>query len=344
MSQNQFTTLPRFQVLPMTDQQLIVSPDPDWRDKAAALITLATNAVDSANSARAYRAALEEFFTWHYDQGQPPLSKHLINAYKSHLKETISPRTGRNLSHAAINLKLSAVRKLVSEAADNGLIDEHIAGAIARVEGVKSEGVRAGNWLTQDQAQALLDQPDVSTLKGLRDRAILAILLGCALRREECASLTVEHVQQREGRWVIVDMIGKRGKTRSVPMPSWVKAALDDWTAAAGVTAGNLWRGMRKGDHIIQTPSGMSAQAIWRVVTDTAAELGYTNLAPHDLRRTAARLMLAGGGKLEQISLILGHSSLEVTKRYLGLELDLQNAATDRIGLNITIRRPRLTD
>ena len=320
------------------------------------LITLATDAVESVRSKRAYRDALVEFYRWHIAQGEPTIIKATINTYKAHLKNRVSERTGNPLSNASVNLKLSAIRKLVSEAADNGLIDEQTAASIKRVKGAKNEGTRAGNWLTKPQAQALLDAPPLTVTtptgkrkgevkrKGLRDRALLAVLLGCALRREECANLTVEHIQQREGRWVIVDLIGKREKVRSVPMPSWVKVALDDWTQAAGITEGNVWRGMRKGDHIVHSRPGMSSQAIWRVVTEYAALLGYDNLAPHDLRRTAAKLMLAGGAKLEQISMTLGHSSLEVTKKYLGVDLDLQNAATDKIGLKVSTRPQRLPE
>jgi site-specific recombinase XerD len=291
-----------------------------------------------------YRTAIEEFYRWHIAAGEPRINKATINNYKAHLRSTINPRTGKPLANSSINLKLAAVRKLVSEAADNGLLDEQTAAAIKRVKGVSTEGVRAGNWLTRTQAQALLNAPDAVTKKGLRDRAILAVLLGCALRREEVANLTVEHIQQREGRWVIVDLVGKREKVRSVPMPSWVKVAIDDWTAAAGITSGSLWRGMRRGDHIIHDTPGMSSQAIWRVVNTYAGPLGHDNLAPHDLRRTAAKLMLAGGAKLEQISITLGHSSLEVTKKYLGVDLDLQNAATDRIGLEVGPRPQRLPD
>jgi site-specific recombinase XerD len=324
--------------MPAAQPALIPTPP----DRRAALIALVTDALASPRSQRAYRESLIEFLDWHDAQGRPALSKRLVNAYKSHLMTRVSARTGQPLAPASINLKLSAVRKLVSEAADNGLLDEQTAASIRRVEGVTSGGTRAGNWLTRADAQRLLDAPAVSTQKGLRDRAILAVLLGCALRREECATLTAAHIQQREGRWVIVDLVGKRGKLRSVPAPSWVKVALDDWTAAAGIESGNLWRGMRKGDRIIADPPRLSAQAIWRVVDEYAGKLDFPNLAPHDLRRTAAKLMLAGGAALEQISLILGHSSLDVTKRYLGVDLDLHNAATDKIGLTIKSRARRV--
>ena len=298
------------------------------------LIALAVDSVDSPRSKRTYRQALEEFLAWHAAEGRPALTRALVQRYMTHLQE-------RGLAPRTINLKLSAVRKLVSEAADNGLVDPIQAHGIRAVKGVKTEGVRMENWLTARQAQALLDAPDPSTQRGLRDRALLAVLLGAALRREECASLTMDHIQQREGRWVLVDLIGKRGKLRSVPLPSWVKAALDDWTAAAGITSGPLWRAFRKGDHIDLQSTCLTSQAIWTVVTEYAQTLGLT-IAPHDLRRTSAKLMRAGGASIEQISLILGHSSIDVTKRYLGVELDLDDAATDRIRLTLGQRPQRL--
>ena len=114
---------------------------------------------------------------------------------------------GRGLGTVSINVRITAVRKLAVEAADNGLLAPELAGGIARVKGVASKGVRLGNWLSVRQAQALLNAPDATTTKGLRDRAILAVLLGCGLRRSEVAALTVHHVQQRDGRWCIVDLV-----------------------------------------------------------------------------------------------------------------------------------------
>ena len=89
---------------------------------------------------------------------------------------------------------------MAAEAADNGLLAPEQAVGILRVKGVKSKGIRVGNWLSLPQAQALLGAPDVATVKGLRDRAMLAVLLGCGLRRSEVAALTFVHVQQRDGR------------------------------------------------------------------------------------------------------------------------------------------------
>ena len=123
------------------------------------------------------------------------------------------------------------------QAAIDALIDQTLANGIGKVKGVKQAGTRRGNWYTEEEAQRLLDRPDASTLKGLRDRAILAVFLGCGLRRSEVANLTYRHIAQREGRWVVIDMIGKGGRVRTVAMPTWTKIALDAWTAAARTLA-----------------------------------------------------------------------------------------------------------
>jgi site-specific recombinase XerD len=93
-----------------------------------------------------------------------------------------------------------------------------------------------GNWLTAEQGAALLQCPDTERLKGKRDRALLAVLLACGLRRHEAVELNFTHIQQREQRWAIVDLIGEAGHMRTIPMPDWVKQVLDVWLTGAGIT------------------------------------------------------------------------------------------------------------
>ncbi len=227
---------------------------------------------------------------------------------------------------------MSAIRKLANEAADNGLIEPTAAAAVGRVKGVEAAGRRSGNWLSRDQAQRLLDAPNTATLKGLRDRALLAVLLGTGLRRAEVAGLTYEHIRQRDGRWVIVDLIGKRGRVRSVPMPSWTKAAIDAWSLAAGRSTGRVFVSINKGDRI--DGDSMSPQAVYETVDHWAAVAGL-EVAAHDLRRTFAKLAHKGGAALDQIQLTLGHSSLQTTERYLGVEQNLESAPCDVLGLSL---------
>ena len=138
----------------------------------------------------------------------------------------------RRLSSSTINLRLAAVRQLAYEAADTGLLSPELAAGIGRVKGAKRIGVRLGNWLGSEQVKELLRSPDLNTVKGRRDRAIIAVLAGCGLRRSEVAQLAVSDLQRRDDRWVIVDLYGKGGHIRTVPVPGWVKNAIDCWTTA----------------------------------------------------------------------------------------------------------------
>src|SRR5262249_53486113 len=154
--------------------------------------------------------------------------------------------------------------------------------------------------------------------------------VGCGLRRDEAVRLNLEGIQQREGRWVIIDLRGKHGRIRTIPVPSWVKAAIDRWAEAAQISTGRILRGMNRHGHV--THDSLSGQAVF----DLAAQYGRTigvELRPHDLRRTCAKLCRKGGGELEQIQLLLGHASIQTTERYLGTKQDLSNAPNDHLGL-----------
>lgn len=289
------------------------------------VIQLVTNALTSENSKRAYTRQLNDFLTWYDANGRPGMTKATVNEYRAYLID-------QGKSAASVNLALSAIRKLSTEAADNGLIDPTIAAGIGRVKGVKQAGVRAGNWLTKEQAQTLINTPDTTTLKGLRDRAILAVMIGAGLRRSEVANLTYDHIQQRDGRWVLVDLTGKGNRVRTVPIPSWVKVAIDKWAAAAGKDSGRVFLPINKSGRI--TGERVSTQLVYRVVTEHAAAAGV-NVAAHDLRRTFAKLAHKGGAALDQIQLTLGHASIKTTERYLGVEQNLTHAPCDVLGLNL---------
>jgi len=218
--------------------------------------------------------------------------------------------------------------------ADNGLIDPGIASAIERTKGVKQEGVRAGNWLLKEQANELLNAPDPSTLKGKRDRAILALLISCGLRRAELVGLEVDTIQQREVRWVIPDLVGKGNRLRTVTIPAAVKVRIDTWTRSAKISEGKVFRPVNKGDRVAGEFIA-DEKAIWQLVVHYARGTSLAKLAPHDLRRSCAKLCRKAGGELEQIQLLLGHASIQTTERYLGTEQNLSVAVNDGLGLEM---------
>jgi integrase len=235
------------------------------------------------------------------------------------------------LSPSTVNVRLSAMRKLVTEAQRNGMLSAGEAENLAGVPNLREKGIRLGNWLTREQAKKLLQVPDRSKLKGKREYAILALLVGCALRRQELVNLNIEDIQMRERRWVIADLRGKGGRVRTVAVPIWVKQGINAWTTAAGIEDGRLLRSISKSGKL--NGDTLSDWAVWSVVEQSAKEIGIERFGAHDLRRTCAKLCRKSGGDLEQIKFLLGHSSIQTTERYLGSEQEIAIAVNDNLGL-----------
>jgi integrase len=217
------------------------------------------------------------------------------------------------------------------EAADSGLLSPELAAGIRRVKGVRQIGVRLGNWLTADQGRSLLLNSHGDDLRTKRNYAILALLIGCGLRRGELLALLTGSIQLREEHWVIADLHRKAGHIRTVPIPLWAKEALDRWTEASGVKEGRLFRAINKSGKI--WGDGMTPKVLWEIVKRAAGAAGIEKLAPHDLRRTCARLCHLAGGELDQIQFLLGHVSIQTTERYLGCKQKLRFAVNDNIGI-----------
>jgi integrase len=211
--------------------------------------------------------------------------------------------------------EMAAVRRLAYEAADSGLLSPELAAGIHRVKGVCKLGSRLGNWLTAGEAAALWQVPDGKTLTGKRNRAILAILLGCGLRRRELAELTLESFQRREERWAIVDLVGKGRHIRTVPVPNWVKETLDAWLAATGIVSGPLFRCVCRAGKL--WGHSISEKTVWHVVKKTAASMNISRLAPQilcDRVRDSAMILAAS---LSRSSSFSGMSQCELRNAIL---------------------------
>jgi integrase len=285
----------------------------------AILRKLVLDSVQSPHSRRNYGKALDDLFAF---AASRPLCRALLLEWTAGM-EALSPST--------INVRLSAVRKLVGEARRNGMIGQEEAASLTDIPNIRQKGTRLGNWLTREQAKELLAVPDRSTLKGKRDYVILALLVGCALRRNELAELDVETIQQREGRWVLADLEGKGRRVRTVAVPIWVKQGINAWMTAAGIEDGRLLRSVSKSGKVNRDT--LSDWAVWSVVEQSSKQIGIEHFGAHDLRRTCAKLCRKNGGDLEQIKFLLGHSSIQTTERYLGSEQDIEIAVNDNLGL-----------
>jgi len=281
---------------------------------------LVLNGIANENTRYAYENGLDIFLNWYQDQGKTALNKSVVQEFRSMLDMT-------GQAPATINLKLAAVRRLVVEAIDNNILDPIAGEGILRVKGIKARGVRTGNWLTKQEAQEIINTPDISTLKGLRDRAILAVALGSGLRRSEIAALKVDNIKMRDSRWVILDITGKGGRIRTVPIAPWVKKATDQWLSKANINSGFVFRSTQYKGKLIGEK--ISDQAIQDVI------IKFTGLSAHDMRRSFAKLAKQGGCPIEQIQFSLGHQKMATTELYLGSTQDLTSAPADFLGLTI---------
>src|SRR5438067_2513846 len=113
------------------------------------------------------------------------------------------------------------------------------------------------------------------------------------------------------------------------------KLAVDAWALGAGVITGQVFRAVDRGDRVRSL--ALSEKVVWQLLQQYAAAIGAPGIAPHDLRRTCAKMCRAAGGELEQIQLLLGHGSAQTTERYLGTKQDLVHAPNDGIKLKVAV-------
>jgi site-specific recombinase XerD len=276
----------------------------------------------SPESHRIYRHALDSFLTWYRAAQRGPFDQLLVQQYRTFLQR-------RKLAPGSINQQLTVLRRLGREAADARLVPPMVALHVSQVPNVPDRGVRLGKWLRREQAKRLVARPNIRTLKGLRDFAILGCILECGLRRNDVRDLTVHHLQEIEDRWVIVNLRGKGNRLRHVPVPPRVKFAIDAWLEQGQISDGHIFRAVRKNNTVWGT--GLTTQTIWLIVDRYAREANLAHVAPHDLRRTFGRMCYDVAQDLKHVQELLGHASVQTTERYLGVELNIIDPANDKI-------------
>ena len=292
------------------------------------------NSLGSPASRRVYEYAIDQFISWYCSEPRLAFNRIVVVRYRMYLES-------RHLAANTINQQLAAVRRLAHEAADAGLLSPELAAGISRVKGVKQLGFRSGNWLSAEQSSAVLQHSRGDNMRAKRDYAMLAMLFWCGFRRSELVGLELDEIQMRQSHWAVVDLIGKGGHIRTVPIPQWVKAAVDQWIVAARVTEGRIFRRVARAGKV--WGKGISQNVVWYVVKTCCQRAGLEHIAPHDLRRTCAKLCHTSGGELEQIQFLLGHASVQTTERYLGCKQNLGHPVNDLFDLRMD-GRPKEND
>lgn len=180
--------------------------------------------------------------------------------------------------------------------------------------------------LTKEQAEALMVAPGVNTLVGLRDTAVIALMLCTGIREAELSALKAPDLRQRlAGDLALHVREGKGCKERLVPYGelSWVLALVDAWCSEAGFGTDYVFCGLYKGGKMLRS-GRLSVRAIGYIVGryPVMVDGNLVHVKPHDLRRTYARRLFEAGTNPVAIQQNLGHSGLATTLGYIG-ELDV---------------------
>jgi integrase/recombinase XerD len=305
----------------------------------------------SPSSRRSYLIDARQFAGWMLDQGIIPatLSRSHAIAYRASLQEHYAKATAAR--------KLVVARRLLEEQRKLGKISRN---PFDDVKGFTVENETTHVVLKEQQAQALLDAIDTSTLMGWRDYVLILFLLRTGVRRSEAAALTLADLSMNQGHYTAVIRHGKGDKRRTVKIPVDVWREIAAYTDAlrnrqredlqrdlealsTAVTPETkrmieerhlvsldapLFVSFRRGDHPTRKPMGDKAI---ETQVKTYAEKISLPLTPHGLRATFITLALEHHAKLEQVQYAAGHRDPRTTERYQGRKLNLDDHAVDYV-------------
>ncbi len=276
-----------------------------------------------------YRREIEQMRA----QGINPADHAQLQAYADTLKSS-----RKQFLKSALRLMVQDLEQSLKAGATPDNIG-HVQAALYRFDAMKNavtvkqhKGMKAHTWLSQAQVihiTALCGD----TLEGKRDWIVLGLLLGAGLRREELVTLTFDAMKQQPAKSGkmrdVIEVTGKGAKTRVIPLSEKLGSRLREWRDVAG--GGLIARAMTKRGDL---SGSKSSKGVFELVRRYGEKIGLPELAPHDMRRTFAQLAYEAGIPITQISVLLGHSSVQTTQRYLNLALDIETSASDFIPLS----------
>lgn len=272
--------------------------------------------ITNAKTRRAYKSDVQDFSS--FIGLQSPEEMRLVT--RAHVIAWRDQLSARALSSATIRRKLSAISSLFDYLCEKNAVTHNPVNGVKRPTANANEGSTPA--LGNDQARQLLTAPPENTLKGKRDRAILATLLYHGLRREELCRLTVKDIQSREG-VMHFRIHGKRDKIRFIPITPLVARLINDYLIMAGHLddlKGPLFRPVRNnrtGD--LNRP--LNENSIYRdVIQHYGKKTGLSNevkgLCPHAMRATAATNALSREADIAKVQEWLGHANISTTRLY----------------------------
>jgi len=225
----------------------------------------------------------------------------------------IMARLADNYKPATANKMRVALRRVLKEAWRLGLMSAEEYQRAADVRAITGETLPAGRELGSGEIAALMnDCESAPTAAGARDAAIIGLMYGTGLRREDVIALDLADFEQDSGRLVIR---GKRTKERSGYLVAGATDAMSDWLEARGDEPGPLFLAINKGGKV-QHGRRMTPQAVYNLLSKRGVSAGVKHFSPHDLRRTFVSDLLDSGADIATVARMAGHESVATTVRY----------------------------
>jgi site-specific recombinase XerD len=264
--------------------------------------------IDNARTRRAYQVDLHDFMAFtgitQVTEFRTVTRAHVL-AWRKHLE-------ARQLSGATIRRKLAALSSLFDYLCEHNAVLLNPVAGVKRPRSNSNEGKTPA--LGDHQARALLDAPDPETLKGKRDRALLAVLLYHGLRREELCLLKVRDIHDRRG-VPHLRIHGKGNRLRHVPLHPASAERLHTYLEAAG-HAGSPDSPLLQ--PVRTTGAAMTGDGVYKCVRSYAVRAGVAvdGLGVHGLRATAATNALDHEADIAKVQEWLGHANIATTRLY----------------------------
>ena len=303
---------------------IIAENSPDLQKMVMSVV----NQRQNQNSRQTYYTALTKFFNWYSAGDNQGITAEIIREYLLYLENS-------GKSKSTISTSLSVLRQLFKDLRRLEVIDEKIYNDLLEIKFKRQIGQRHKTWLEQEEVQKLLNNLNSEKMSIVRDRALIAVMTGCGLRRFEISDLKITQMKQVQGRWAFTDIKGKGERYRTVAIPEYAMKCLEEWldiSKTVGKTD-RIFFSIRKNGEIGNTM--ITPQGIRDIVAKHSKNILDKQILPHDLRRTYAQLSYKAGAPLRQVQLSLGHSSIRTTEIYLGLDQDLTNAPGDYLDINV---------
>jgi integrase/recombinase XerD len=272
--------------------------------------------ITNAKTRRSYKNDVQDFSDFIGLQS-PEDMREVTRAHVIAWRDQLS---ARELSPATIRRKLSAISSLFDYLCEKNAVTHNPVNGVKRPAANSNEGSTPA--LGDDQARRLLEAPPEDTLKGKRDRAILATLLYHGLRREELCKLKVKDIQSREG-VMHFRVQGKRDKIRFVPVNPMTGRLINGYLDEAGHKGdlkGPLFRPVRN-NRTGELNRPLDPNSIYRnIVKKYGAETGLNievnGLCVHAMRATAATNALSHDADISKVQEWLGHANVSTTRLY----------------------------